>query len=170
MARRELAAVRTPAFNVVGISARTRHAAESLAILEKIKALPLEEAADALVDVVIEELARVLRLSPKEVDRHRPLADIGMDSLMMLELRNTVESSLGIELPMMSLSSGITPTDVARRIAPLVIGAQEQNVPGSIVALSTSHFAAEAEAAEPEEQQAAVAAVLGKMRELEGPP
>jgi len=70
----------------------------------------------------VDEIARVLRLPPKEVDRHRPLAEIGMDSLMMLELRTTVEAALQIELPMMSLASGITPADVARRVAPLVSG------------------------------------------------
>jgi hypothetical protein len=92
-----------------------------------------------------------------------------MDSLMMLELRTIVEGALQIELPMMSLSTGITPTDVARRIAPLVTGEQKQTVPGAIVALSTSHFAAEAEATSSEEQHAAVSAVLGRMRELDRP-
>ena len=38
---------------------------------------------------------------------------------------------------MLSLSSGITPAEVARRIAPLVIGDNQQPVPGTIVAMST---------------------------------
>jgi len=78
--------------------------------------MPADKMTEALLDIVVEEIARVLRLPPKEVDRHRPLAEIGMDSLMMLELRTTVEDALQIELPMMSLSSGITPADVARRM------------------------------------------------------
>jgi acyl carrier protein len=120
------------------------------------------------VEIVVEEIARVLRLPPKDVDRHRPLAEIGMDSLMMLELRSTVEQSLGIDLPMMSLSGGITPVDVARRIAPLLAGDSRPAAPGAIVALTTSHFAAEAATMDEDEQRAAVNAVLDRVRELEG--
>ena len=94
-----------------------------------------------------------------------------MDSLMMLELRTTVEATLQIELPMMSLASGITPADVARRVAPLIVGdSQKESVPGTIVALSTSHFATEADASSTTARRAAVSAVLERVRELEGPP
>ncbi len=72
----------------------------------------------------------MLRLPPKEIDRHRPLAEIGMDPLMMLELRNTVEESLGVDLPMMSISSGITPMDVARRVLPLITGEEAGGAAG----------------------------------------
>jgi len=170
MAKRELAAVRTPTFGAIGASSGTRHAVDGAAIVERLRALPPDEAIDALVDIVVEEIARVLRLPPKEIDRHRPLAEIGMDSLMMLELRNTVEESLGIDLPMMSISSGITPMDVARRVLPLITG-EKQVTPlaGTLMALTASHAAAEAEATNIDEQHAAVAAVLEKVRELEGP-
>ena len=93
-----------------------------------------------------------------------------MDSLMMLELRTTVEESLGIDLPMMSISSGITPMDVARRILPLITGEkQAPALSGTLMALTASHAAAEADATNVDEQRAAVAAVLEKVRELEGP-
>jgi NADPH:quinone reductase-like Zn-dependent oxidoreductase/acyl carrier protein len=169
-AKRELAATRTPLFGSVGTRISSRQAMDAAATLEKLRAMPAEEAAATLVDIVVEEIARVLRLPPKEVDRHRPLAEIGMDSLMMLELRTTVETTLQVELPMMSLATGITPVDVARRILPLITGdTQRHNVPGTLVALSASHFAAEAETSIEPEQRAAVSAVLERVRELEGP-
>lgn len=170
MARRELAAVRTPTFGAIGAPAGTRHAVDGAAILEHLRALPTDEATDALVEIVVEEIARVLRLPPKEIDRHRPLAEIGMDSLMMLELRTTVEESLGIDLPMMSISSGIAPMDVARRVLPLITGEkQAPALSGTLMALTASHAAAEADATNIDEQHAAVAAVLEKVREQEGP-
>jgi acyl carrier protein len=154
----------------VGTRISSRQALDAAATLEKLRAMPAEEAAATLVDIVVEEIARVLRLPPKEVDRHRPLAEIGMDSLMMLELRTTVETTLQVELPMMSLATGITPVDVARRILPLITGdTQRHNVPATLVALSASHFAAEAETSIEPEQRAAVSAVLERVRELEGP-
>jgi NADPH:quinone reductase-like Zn-dependent oxidoreductase/short-subunit dehydrogenase/acyl carrier protein len=170
MAKRELAAVRSPTFGNIGASGGTRHAAEGAAIIERLRTLPQDEAIDGLADMVVDEIARVLRLPPKEIDRHRPLAEIGMDSLMMLELRTTVEESLGITLPMMSLSSGIAPMDVARRLLPLISGEKsDQPLPSSLMALTASHAAAEAEATALDEQHAAVAAVLERVRELEGP-
>ena len=71
--------------------------------------------------VIVGEIARVLRLPAKEVDPYRPLAEISMDSLMMLELRTTVEESLQVDLPMMSLANGIAPADSAAAL-PLFVG------------------------------------------------
>lgn len=169
MAKRELAATRAPAFGTVGTVAGARPGIDAAAMLARLRAMSPEEATEALLDIVVEEIARVLRLPPKEIDRHRPLAEIGMDSLMMLELRTTVEAVLQIELPMMSLASGITPADVARRIAPLINGdGKKDSVPGTLVALSTSHFASEADASTTTERRAAVSAVLERVRDLEG--
>ncbi len=53
--------------------------------------MSVDQASEVLLEIIVEEIARVLRLPPKEIDRHRALAEIGMDSLMMLELRTTVE-------------------------------------------------------------------------------
>jgi len=70
----------------------------------------------------------------------------------------------------MSLSSGITPADVARRVAPLVTGEKEQPaVPATIISLSSSHFASEAETTTVDEQRAALSNVLQRVRKLEGP-
>lgn len=169
MAKRELPATRAPAFGTVGTVAGARPGIDAAAMLARLRAMSPEEATEALLDVVVEEIARVLRLPPKEIDRHRPLAEIGMDSLMMLELRTTVEAVLQIELPMMSLASGITPADVARRIAPLVNGdGPKESVPGTLVALSASHFASEADASTTTVRRAAVSAVLDRVRDLEG--
>ena len=170
MAKRELAAVRAPTFNAVDTGAVSRQAGQAAVTLERLRAMPPEEATEALLDIVVEEIARVLRLPPKEVDRHRPLAEIGMDSLMMLELRTTVEASLQIELPMMSLASGITPADVARRITPLVTGeATREVVPSTLAKLSSSHFAEQAAESDASERRAAINAVMQRVKKIDGP-
>src|SRR5262249_51331506 len=61
-AKRELAATRTPMFGSVGTRINSRQAMDAAATLEKLRALPPDEAALALVDIVVEEIARVLRL------------------------------------------------------------------------------------------------------------
>ncbi|MBM3649889.1 MAG: SDR family NAD(P)-dependent oxidoreductase, partial [Alphaproteobacteria bacterium] len=170
MAKRELAVVRGPCFGNVALTVGARQSSGSAINLEKLRAMPLEQASEALLEVVVEEIARVLRLPPKEVDRHRPLAEIGMDSLMMLELRTTVEESLQVDLPIMSLANGITPADVARRIATLVVGdAQQSSVTGTLAALSSSHLSADVEAMDPAEREVAARVVIERTRRIEGP-
>jgi NADPH:quinone reductase-like Zn-dependent oxidoreductase/acyl carrier protein len=169
MAKRELAVARAPFFGAVVSGAGARQSMDAAATLEKLKGLPLEEATTVLLDMVVEEIARVLRLVPKEVDRHRPLAEIGMDSLMMLELRATVESTLQVDLPMMSLATGITPSDIARRVAALLLGAnQPEKVSGRLMALSGSHLGTEVERVDSEEHLAAAKAVLEQSKKLQG--
>ena len=114
--------------------------------------------------------ALLLGIDPELLDVEQGLFEMGMDSLMMLELRTVVEGVLQVELPMMSLASGISPADVARRIAPLVTGeAKSEGIPSNLATLSSSHLAATAETTDSAQRRAAVSAVLEKVRGLEGP-
>lgn len=170
MAKRELAAVRAPTFNAIDTGSVSRQSGQAAVTLERLRAMSPDDATAALLDIVVEEIARVLRLPPKEIDRHRPLAEIGMDSLMMLELRTTVEASLQIELPMMSLASGITPADVARRVAPLVTEeTPQEGVPSTLATLSSSHLAEQAATSDASEQRAAITAVMKRVKQIDGP-
>jgi myxalamid-type polyketide synthase MxaD len=45
-----------------------------------------------------EQAAQVLGLSPSRIDQHKPLGSLGFDSLMTLDLRNRLETSLGLSL------------------------------------------------------------------------
>lgn len=101
-----------------------------------------------------------------------------MDSLMMLELRSTVEDTLQVGLPIMSLANGITPADVALRIATLVVGDGKRGssggetgsiVTGALAALSASHVAGDVEAMDSDAREAGVRAVMARTRRLEGP-
>ena len=66
---------------------------------------------------------------------------------------------------MMSLASGITAADVARRIMPLITGeGPKEAVPGVLVTAATSHFAADAVASDAGERTSAIGAVLAKIR------
>jgi NAD(P)-dependent dehydrogenase (short-subunit alcohol dehydrogenase family)/acyl carrier protein len=74
------------------------------------------QASEALQDAVSREVARILRLSPEAIDPDRPLMDVGLDSLMALELRLGLEQRLGVELPMLALGGNRSVRQLADRI------------------------------------------------------
>jgi acyl carrier protein len=62
---------------------------------------------------MIEQSARVLGFSQSQLDPVKPLTDLGLDSLMALEMKNRVESSLGITLPISALLQGPSIREIA---------------------------------------------------------
>nr|CCE88377.1 non-ribosomal peptide synthetase/polyketide synthase [Sorangium cellulosum] len=46
---------------------------------------------------VIEQVSRVLRVDEARVDAHAPFKDLGLDSMMSLDVRNRLEASLGVQ-------------------------------------------------------------------------
>jgi NADPH:quinone reductase-like Zn-dependent oxidoreductase/acyl carrier protein len=73
--------------------------ARDVALLETLRTATRQEAREALERFVREQLARVLRLDSARIDPEAPLQSFGLDSLMGLELRNRLESGLGLSLP-----------------------------------------------------------------------
>ena len=62
-----------------------------------------------------EQLARVLGLPAStlsKLDVHRPLNRLGIDSLMVVELKNRIEVDLSVDIPVVKFLQGITLTDL----------------------------------------------------------
>ena len=74
------------------------------------------EARRIVASAVAGEVAKILRLSIDEVDVNRPLTELGMDSLMALELRMSVETKFGVELPIVAITSMKHLNDLADRL------------------------------------------------------
>jgi acyl carrier protein len=70
----------------------------------------------ALVDMLKSEVGEILRLSPAKINATSSIYDIGMDSLMGVELVVALESRFGIQLPVMALSQSPTITKLAERL------------------------------------------------------
>lgn len=106
------------------------------------EALPAEQL-DLLVDFVRGHVARILRLDPAEpVDRHSRLMDLGVDSLMAVELRNRLTTGLGLgrALPATLIFDHPTVEAIARylaadSLAPAAAAAPPTPPPGAATAL-----------------------------------
>ncbi|WP_437712864.1 SDR family NAD(P)-dependent oxidoreductase [Sorangium sp. So ce448] len=87
---------------VRGRTAQPTAASSSAASSRKQHLLSLSpEARDrALLDLVRGEVATVLGItSPSSVDNQRPIQELGLDSLMAVELRNRLAAAAGVRLP-----------------------------------------------------------------------
>ncbi|MES2942445.1 MAG: KR domain-containing protein, partial [Pseudomonadota bacterium] len=95
-------------------------AAEHLA--EAGKAVAVAHTAHAVIsrDDASDALARVvggLLSLPRDFDRDIPLAELGLDSLVAVEIKNQVLRELGVELSVRELIEGATLSELALRIA-----------------------------------------------------
>jgi NADPH:quinone reductase-like Zn-dependent oxidoreductase/acyl carrier protein len=73
--------------------------------------------------IVVDQLAKVLHSRPEDVSRTRPMKELGLDSLMTLELAMDLESSIGIDFSLArSVGSLTVPVLVDEIIAQVNLG------------------------------------------------
>jgi len=63
------------------------------------------------------EVANVLRIDPVAIDPQKPLRELGIDSLMAIELRNSLEATFGVGLPSTVVWNCPTVAALGREIA-----------------------------------------------------
>lgn len=93
---------------------------------------PPEQRHEALVELVRGHIAQMLRFdSPERIERKRRLLELGLDSLMALDLRNRLASSLQIETPLSATIVFDYPTldEMAAYLENDVLHLGEQNGP-----------------------------------------
>jgi acyl carrier protein len=65
---------------------------------ERLSRLPEAERDQVLVDLVVAEAASVLGVKPQMIDTQCSVTELGLDSLMGVELRNRLQAALGVRL------------------------------------------------------------------------
>ncbi len=82
----------------------------------EVRALPHAQALQLVIETMQAQIARILHLSAKKVDIDRSVVDLGMDSLMGMELGMAVEESFKVKLSVMLLADGATVRSLAQKI------------------------------------------------------
>lgn len=85
----------------------------------------IAEASGAQLSSLIEarlatHLGRILGLGSTPLDHLKPIGNLGLDSLMAVELGHVLETDLGVVVPMMKLIQNRTTEDMARELTMLV--------------------------------------------------
>lgn len=76
-----------------------------------------------------EEIGEILRISPEKIDDSRSLYDMGLDSLMGVELGLAIESRFGVKLPVLALSESPTIAKLAEKLISILkaVGTEEES-------------------------------------------
>ena len=83
-------------------------------------AAPSERAA-MVEDFLAEQVAGVFGIETAKVDRDASLTNLGLDSLMAVELMNRVEAELGMNIPMGGVLSGPNVKELAQTVLGLFV-------------------------------------------------
>lgn len=150
-ATRELPILATPrlASMADGRRAETTEAEVDLAAM--IAGRSDAEAQAIVTETMLAEIGRILRMPPADIDPDRAFAELGMDSLMGLELDAAMQSRYGIDLPFLSIGAGLTLSELSTRIVAKLRGgaptaSPETQPPGEAAQLIAKHVEADLEA------------------------
>jgi len=89
----------------------------------KIESAAPEEKENVIAQAVREVVGSVLRVKPDALRNDQPLTDLGLDSLMGVEIENSLEAAIGVALPPTSLMRARTIGQIAALMAGHVGGA-----------------------------------------------
>ena len=103
------------------LSERGAHAIESAPDLRRrLDGLAGDARTTALTEIVRAEVAEILRIAPERIEPAISLPDLGMDSLMAVELATSLEARLDIQLSALALGGSPTIESIVERIVRLL--------------------------------------------------
>ena len=77
-------------------------------------------------DIIVGELARILKFPKSRVDVSASLSSLGVDSLMAVELTQAFQRALGLELTTVDLLNGPSTTDLAKSVLESVVTREDE--------------------------------------------
>lgn len=83
---------------------------------EDVLALPRDEAIALVAGTLQTQIARILHMTPDRIALDKSVLDMGMDSLMGMELGLAVEEAFEVKLSVMAIAEGASVTTLAGRI------------------------------------------------------
>ncbi|MCA0406512.1 MAG: SDR family NAD(P)-dependent oxidoreductase [Proteobacteria bacterium] len=138
-AAEKLRLINSPAFADLGLARRDEGGAEGGDLLSAIEGKSQAEAIALIVQALKREISHILRMPEEQIDTARPLAELGLDSLMALELQLAIERLAGTDVPMVGAGDRKL-ADLAGMILNALGGErQDAGQPDLVSALASQH-------------------------------
>ncbi len=116
---RHLKTVAAPLFEVVARSAKgqsTGGEGDQIDLLALVEGKTQEEGEQLIFQLVASEIAAILRIPASEISPLKIIKDVGLDSLMAMELGMSFRQRTGFEMPLSSVTQSTTVGDVSRKL------------------------------------------------------
>ncbi|WP_407942745.1 SDR family NAD(P)-dependent oxidoreductase [Methylobacterium ajmalii] len=147
-ARERLATLRSPSYASLGSEQQAEAGgAVAISIPGLLRAHDLDDVRKTVADAIVEDIARILRLPKDDISRVRQLSEIGLDSLMGVELGASLQERFGLDAPPSGVSSGQTVTELADTLIQSVAAPVDESA-AAVVSLSQRHGGVESADAE----------------------
>ena len=158
-AQDNLALMKTPAYGVLSKEAAqsSRSGQQSVDVSSLIEGLDDVAARGEIAKILAQEVAGIFRMPVEEINLKRSLTDLGMDSLMGMELRTAAQQKLDIEIPMGAIADGTTIEDIAAKVLERIRGDGENGLSFAEETLLHQHIGSESDAS-------SIATKLSEMR------
>jgi len=111
----------------------------AVSLISAILAVEPAERQQLLESHIREQLARVLGTSASKLDVERPLHDMRLDSLMAVEMRNRIQTELGVDVPAVKFMEGLSITGLATFIHTAITSDKGQGTSEDCSSLATRH-------------------------------
>ncbi|MFL9992610.1 SDR family NAD(P)-dependent oxidoreductase [Paraburkholderia sediminicola] len=110
---------------------------------DQILGLAFADALQLVAETLQAQIARILHMSPEKIETGRSILDMGMDSLMGMELGMAVEESFQVKLSIMTMAEGATVHSLAQRIVESIQtqddAAESNGVAAQVAAVAAQH-------------------------------
>jgi acyl transferase domain-containing protein/NADPH:quinone reductase-like Zn-dependent oxidoreductase/acyl carrier protein len=138
-ARERLATLRAPSYAGLGSDQQAEAGGvTAINIPALMRSLDLDEVRKLVADAIVEDVARILRLPKDDVSRVRQLSEIGLDSLMGVELGASLQERFGLEAPPAGASSGQTVNELADTLIQSVAAPVDEGA-AAVLSLAQRH-------------------------------
>lgn len=93
-------------------------------ILDRLKKASPQESMRLLISFIKEQAANILKLGTSQFDVSDILSNLGLDSLMAVELRNQVSNQLNVDVPVVMFMEGLSIADLAIEVSKKLLETQ----------------------------------------------
>jgi len=106
---------------------------------EHILASQPENRTEMLESYLAKQMARILKVPLASVDSETPIVNMGIDSLMAIELKNQIETDLAVSVPMGRLIQGPTLLELADWVMQLLVAPEPVDATAAVDSLLTEY-------------------------------
>ncbi|TXN41525.1 SDR family NAD(P)-dependent oxidoreductase [Methylobacterium sp. WL7] len=145
-ARERLATMRSPSYADLGSDQQAEAGGvQAINIGALLKGGDVDAVRKTVSDAIVEDIARILRLPKDDISRVRQLSEIGLDSLMGVELGASLQERFALDAPPAGLSSGMTVNELSESLIQAVSAPMDEAA-GVAMSLVSKHIGGEIDA------------------------